>query len=157
MLKSETKPDLFILDVDGVLSTGQFIYDSSGKKYKIFGSHDSEGLNILSEFIKIEFISADKRGFEISNKRVSDMGFKLNLVSEEDRRNHLEKLGFENVIFMGDGYYDALLFSEVNYSIAPANARKEALENADYVTENKAGEGAVMDACIHLNEKFYIK
>ena len=150
-------PNHFVIDVDGVLSTGQFIYGDSGKLYKIFGPHDSDGLKLIKEKINVSFISADKRGFEISNKRVSDMGFKLNLVSEEDRRNHLEKLGFENVIFMGDGYYDALLFSEVNYSIAPANARKEALENADYVTENKAGEGAVMDACIHLNEKFYIK
>ncbi len=150
-------PTHFVIDVDGVLSTGQFIYGDSGKLYKIFGPHDSDGLKLIKEKVNVSFISADKRGFEISNKRVSDMGFKLNLVSEEDRRNHLEKLGFENVIFMGDGYYDALLFSEVNYSIAPANARKEALENADYVTENKAGEGAVMDACIHLNEKFYIK
>ncbi len=150
-------PTHFVIDVDGVLSTGQFIYGDSGKLYKIFGPHDSDGLKLIKEKVNVSFISADKRGFEISNKRVSDMGFKLDLVSEEDRRNHLEKLGFENVIFMGDGYYDALLFSEVNYSIAPANARKEALENADYVTENKAGEGAVMDACIHLNEKFYIK
>ena len=150
-------PTHFVIDVDGVLSTGQFIYAESGKLYKIFGPHDSDGLKLIKEKVNVSFISADKRGFEISNKRVSDMGFKLDLVSEEDRRNHLEKLGFENVIFMGDGYYDALLFSEVNYSIAPANARKEALENADYVTENKAGEGAVMDACIHLNEKFYIK
>ena len=150
-------PKNFVIDVDGVLSTGQFIYGDSGKLYKIFGPHDSDGLKLIKEKVNVSFISADERGFKISNKRVSDMGFKLNLVSEEDRRNHLEKLGFENVIFMGDGYYDALLFSEVNYSIAPANARKEALENADYVTENKAGEGAVMDACIHLNEKFYIK
>mgnify|MGYP001312794711 CR=1 FL=1 len=149
-------PTHFVIDVDGVLSTGQFIYGDSGKLYKIFGPHDSDGLKLIKEKVNVSFISADKRGFEISNKRVSDMGFKLDLVSEEDRRNHLEKLGFENVIFMGDGYYDALLFSEVNYSIAPANARKEALENADYVTENKAGEGAVMDACIHLNEMFYI-
>ena len=150
-------PNHFVIDVDGVLSTGQFIYGETGKLYKIFGPHDSDGLKLIKEKVNISFISADESGFEISNKRVSDLGFKLELVSEKDRRNHLEKLGFENVIFMGDGYYDALLFSEVNYSIAPANARKEALENADYVTENKAGEGAVMDACIHLNEKFYIK
>ena len=42
------RPNLFILDVDGVLSTGQHLYDSSGKQYKIFGPHDNEGLKIIS-------------------------------------------------------------------------------------------------------------
>ncbi len=155
MLKSETKPDLFILDVDGVLSTGQFIYDSSGKKYKIFGSHDSEGLNILSEFIKIEFISADKRGFEISKKRVGDMGYSIKLVDEGERIDYFNKLNTKKIIFMGDGYTDSFVFENVFYSIAPKNAVSYALEKADFITNTKAGSGAVFEACIHLKDKFF--
>ena len=79
------KPNLFILDVDGVLSTGQFLYDSNGKQYKIFGAHDNEGLKIISKHIKVNFISADSRGFEISKTRVEDMGFEINFVSEDER------------------------------------------------------------------------
>ena len=74
-----------VIDVDGVLSTGQFLYSSDGKAYKIFGPHDAEGLKILQPYFNILFITADKRGFEISKKRIEDMGYLIELVSEEER------------------------------------------------------------------------
>lgn len=70
MVEKIIKPNLFILDVDGVLSTGQYLYDANGKQYKIFGPHDNEGLKLISNFIKIEFISADERGFKISKNEL---------------------------------------------------------------------------------------
>ena len=72
---------VFILDVDGVLTTGQFIYSNNGKIYKIFGPDDSDALNILKKYINILFVTADLRGYGISKKRiVDDMGHKLELV-----------------------------------------------------------------------------
>ena len=68
MKNTKIKPNLFVLDVDGVLSSGQFLYDTNGKQYKIFGPHDNDGLKLISSYIKIRFISADIRGFEISKK-----------------------------------------------------------------------------------------
>ena len=75
----------FLLDVDGVLTSGSFLYNSEGKVLKEFGPHDSYSLKKLKTKLNISFISADKRGYEISEKRISDMGFELSLVSEEDR------------------------------------------------------------------------
>jgi len=120
------KPKHFVLDVDGVLSTGQFIYSNEGKLYKVFGAHDSDGLNLIKDTFNIIFISADERGFEISKKRVSDMGFEISLVPASERMSFMESLDFTEVIFMGDGYYDAEIFNYVNYAIAPKNARIEA-------------------------------
>tara|TARA_A100001035_G_scaffold270525_1_gene257720 strand:- start:1283 stop:1753 length:471 start_codon:yes stop_codon:yes gene_type:complete len=151
------KPKYFVLDVDGVLSTGQFLYSDEGKVYKVFGAHDSDGLNLIKDSFNIMFITADKRGFEISKKRVSDMGYEISLVPSSERMSFIESLNFMEVIFMGDSYYDAEVFNHVNYAIAPKNARAEALNNADYVTESKAGEGAVMDACIHIMKKYLDK
>jgi len=148
------KPSLFILDVDGVLSSGQFLYDSSGKQYKIFGAHDNEGLKLISSHIKISFISADSRGFEISKKRVEDLGFEISLIGEDKREDFFEKLNDE-VVFMGDGYTDSLIFDKVFYSIAPKNAISYAIERADFVTNSNAAEGAVFEACMHLKEKFF--
>ena len=31
------KPKIFLLDVDGVMTNGQFLYSSKGKSFKIFG------------------------------------------------------------------------------------------------------------------------
>tara|TARA_B100001057_G_C22860779_1_gene954418 strand:+ start:1210 stop:1686 length:477 start_codon:yes stop_codon:yes gene_type:complete len=144
----------FILDVDGVLTDGKFLYSSEGKIYKTFGPHDSDGLKLICAHIQIEFISADKRGFLISKKRVEDMGFKIKLVSENNRYNYVKEYGFKNTIYMGDGIYDADIIRDVAFGIAPKNAREEAKKYADFITENNSSEGAVLDACLEIKKKF---
>ena len=41
------KPKCFILDVDGVMTTGNFLYTSEGKAMKIFGPDDNDGCYAL--------------------------------------------------------------------------------------------------------------
>jgi 3-deoxy-D-manno-octulosonate 8-phosphate phosphatase (KDO 8-P phosphatase) len=146
----------FVLDVDGVLTTGQFFYSSSGKAYKVFGPHDADGLKMLKGRTAIILMTADRRGFPISRKRAQDMGHPIRLVSEEERYAYIQKtFGLENVIFMGDGYFDAPILRDCKFGIAPASARKEARVAADFVTESKAGEGAVLDACLEILKRFF--
>lgn len=151
------KPKYFILDVDGVMTTGQFFYSEDGKRYKAFGPHDSDGLKMVRDYMEIRFITADKRGFEISRKRiVEDMGYPLELVSEEARMTFFEtEVDAGCTIFMGDGYHDVPVLKKCMVGIAPADARKEARKAADFVTDSKAGEGAVLDACIYLKEEYF--
>ena len=152
-----TNPDYFILDVDGVMTTGHFLYSSQGKIFKIFGSHDHDGLKFLKDLINITFITADTNGYEITKKRiVFDMGFQLNLVSEESRFEYVNKnYDINKLIYMGDGLYDAKLIKECLYGIAPLNSREEAKSCADYVTPSRSGEGAVLDACLKIKEVFF--
>jgi 3-deoxy-D-manno-octulosonate 8-phosphate phosphatase (KDO 8-P phosphatase) len=148
----------FILDVDGVLTTGQFLYSSDGKAYKIFGPHDADGLKMIQHAVDILLISADHRGFSISQKRAEDMGFPIKLVLEKDRYTFIkENFGFDHLIFMGDGIHDAPIIRDCMFGIAPANARKEARQCAHFVTESKAGEGAVLDACLEIIERYLKK
>ena len=147
----------FILDVDGVMTTGHFLYSMDGKIFKIFGSHDHDGLKLIKNLIKISFITADKNGFEISRKRIVDvMGFNLNLVSEETRYEYCKKnYDLKQMIYMGDGLHDANLLKECLFGISPINARIEARNCSDYITPSKSGEGAVLDACIKIKESFF--
>ena len=147
---------IFILDVDGVMTTGQFIYSELGKLYKIFGAHESDGLKLINKSVNIKFITADKRGYSITRKRiVEDMGYELKLVSECDRFEYLQKkYNMENLIYMGDGYFDANILKKCMFGIAPKNARKEAKDCADFITESKSGEGAVLDACIEIKKRY---
>lgn len=145
----------FVLDVDGVMTTGQFLYSENGKVYKIFGAHDSDGLKLVREKVNVIFISADKRGFQISKRRIKDMGYRIDFVPEKEREKYIEDLRFENTIFMGDGIFDAPLLKKCKFGIAPANARIEAKQAAQYVTSSKSAEGAVCDACIIINKKFF--
>ena len=55
------------------------------------------------------------------------MGYKLKLVSEENRFNYIKNnFGFDKVIYMGDGIFDAPLIKKAKYGISPKNARIEA-------------------------------
>ena len=54
------KPECFLLDVDGVMTTGQFLYSSEGKLFKIFGPDDNDALKVLNEHLEISFVTADK-------------------------------------------------------------------------------------------------
>ena len=150
-------PKTFVLDVDGVLTTGQFLYSESGKVYKVFGPHDSDGLKMLRNKLAILFITADYRGFAISKKRiVDDMGYDLKLVSEDERPAFFaEEIGYDQAIYMGDGIYDAPILKKCICGIAPQNARPEAKEAADYVTPSASGCGAVLDACLFIKEAYF--
>ncbi len=148
---------VFIVDVDGVMTTGHFIYTESGKAMKIFGPDDNDGLGLLKPFINIRFVTGDRKGFPISNKRIhEDMKFELNLVSTIKRVEWIkDHYDLRQVIYMGDGIFDHYVMKEVGYSIATANADRMAKLHADYVTERSGGDRAVAEACLHIMEKFF--
>ncbi len=102
------KPIVFILDVDGVMTTGQFLYTADGKTMKVLGADDNDGLSLLKNHIEIRFVTGDKKGFPISKKRiVDDMGFELEIVSTIRRIDWIaERYPLESVIYMGDGIFD---------------------------------------------------
>ena len=148
---------VLILDVDGVMTTGQFLYSKDGKQMKIFGPDDNDGLGLLNQYLEIRFVTGDRKGFSISNKRIKkDMGFELDLVSTIKRIDWIkERYNPEEVIYMGDGIFDHYVMKEVGYSIAPANSDRMAKEHANHVTERSGGDRAVAEACLHIMQKFF--
>ena len=103
-MKKLIKPKVLILDVDGVMTTGQFIYTENGKYAKIFGPDDHDALCLVKEFVEVRFVTGDKKGFSISKKRiVDDMNFKLDLVSTVKRLDWIKKkYPINRTIYMGD-------------------------------------------------------
>jgi len=88
---------------------------------------------------------------------VDDMKFRLELVSTIERVIWMKDNDFEpnETIYMGDGILDAMVFKEVAYSIAPANAFYTTKGKADFVTMSAGGDSAVAEACLHILEKFF--
>lgn len=154
---SHVKPTTFILDVDGVMTTGQFLYSDDGKVFKIFGPDDNDGLSLLSPYLNILFVTGDKKGFNITKKRiVEDMGFPLDLVSTVTRIDWInDHFDPQKVIYMGDGIFDHYVMRSVCYSIAPANAHTHAKKYANFVTHQSGGDRAVAEACLHILENFF--
>jgi len=153
------KPKILVLDVDGVLTDGQFHYTKDGKVEKIFGPDDADAIQLIKPYMEVIAVSGDKRGYDITKKRVEeDMGIPLYQVSTFERVNWLsERYNLDEVVYIGDGIFDAMVFDKVEYSIAPANAFFKIKEYADYVTEASGAKGAVAQACWHIIEKFFTK
>lgn len=124
---------------------------------KVFGPDDNDGLSLIKQHVEIRFVTGDKKGFPISNKRiVEDMGFPLDIVSTIRRVDWIrERYPLDKVIYMGDGIFDHYVMREVGYAIAPANADKLAKQHAHYVTERPGGDRSVAEACLHIMEKFF--
>lgn len=151
------KYTILILDVDGVMTDGKFHYTHDGKVMKVFGADDNDALSLLSPYLKIQFVTGDKRGFDISKARiVDDMKYPLELVSTIKRIDWIkEQFNPKEVIYMGDGIFDHYVFKEIGYSIAPANADEYTKSIANYVTKRKGANRAVAEACLHILDKFF--
>ena len=148
---------VFILDTDGVITTGQFFYTAEGKAMKVFGPDDNDALSLLKPYLETRFVTGDKKGYPISKKRISDdMKFKLDLVSTIHRVEWIkERYNLAEVIYMGDGIFDHYVMQRVGYSIAPANADKLTASQANYVTKRSGGDRAVAEACLHILQEFF--
>lgn len=155
--KNMIKPKAFILDVDGVITTGQFLYTQDGKAAKVFGPDDNDALSLLKPYLEIIFVTGDKKGFTISQKRiVDDMKYPLELVSTIRRLEWIaERYPLNEVIYMGDGIFDHYIFKKVGYSIATINSDENARKHANYVTKRAGGDRAVAEACLHILKKFF--
>ena len=148
---------MFILDVDGVMTTGQFLYSSQGKVMKVFGPDDNDALSMLSDFLEVRFVTGDRKGFEISQARIErDMGFKLDLVSTVKRLEWIkERYELCHVIYMGDGIFDHYVMNHVLHAIAPANADLSARNNSHFITKRNGGDRAAAEAALHIMDKFF--
>ena len=148
---------VFILDTDGVITTGQFFYTAEGKAMKVFGPDDNDALSLLKPYLETRFVTGDKKGYPISKKRISDdMKFQLDLVSTIHRVEWIkERYNLAEVIYMGDCIFDHYVMQRVGYSIAPANADKLTASQANYVTKRSGGDRAVAEACLHILKEFF--
>lgn len=147
----------FILDIDGVLTDGTFYYTKDGKIAKKFGPDDNDALKLLKSWgVEIVFVSSDWRSFEISKKRINDMGYELNDVKPGiDRLNWIKKkFDIDYTFYMGDSFVDAPILKAVKCGITTSESCFLAKQYADFITRCSGGHRAVSEACFYIAEKF---
>lgn len=135
------KNRILISDVDGILTDGGHYYSQEGKIIKKFGSNDKDALKLLLKYFdQIIFITADKLGFNITQKRISDdWGFECRLVPTEERKKFLEGQLLD-VFFIGDGISDAESSNSVTRFISVEDATPQARSSAHVVLRTQGGK-----------------
>lgn len=145
--------NIFVVsDVDGVLTDGTFLYDVNGKQYKQFGKDDADAIKLMRKVMpgsKITFVSSDAHGFDISKKRVADMGCELEFVSVADRPAYMENFKAKNpdykIAYIGDSFVDLPVWDHadikycVGHDIETFMSTYELEKELDITMTNKQG------------------
>lgn len=143
---------LAVFDVDGVMTDGRFVYTTAGKVSKSFGPDDADALKVLRAALPVVFVSADRRGFPITEKRITqDMGHEVALVSQDERLEWIRtRAPLDQVAYMGDSFTDIPTLQAVDVGITTSDALPGVQRAAAYVTGRRGGDRAVAEACFYL-------
>ena len=141
-----------VIDVDGILTDGSFVYNLKGEKvYKTFGPDDNDALSLISQSVSITFVSADYRGFSISKSRVESMGYEIYNISSKERLSWIEdRFNLMDTCYIGDGFFDARILNKCGYSISTSSSAFAAKLSSNYITPSTGGQRALSEAILHL-------
>ncbi len=148
--KKLSKIKLLILDVDGVLTKEEIVYDDHGRELKMFNVKDGLGVYLLFVAgVKTIFLSAQNS--PILKKRAKDMrvvevrGGKIPKEKELKEIKNKYKVKKEEICFIGDDLLDLGMIKEAGVGIAVKNSDKDVKNASDYITCRRGGEGAVRE------------
>ena len=144
------KVKLLLLDVDGVLTDGRIVYDSSGRDSKFFDVHDGLGVYCLAKFGINTVIITAKHSRTIA-PRAKDMHVAEVFADIFPKTAVLDKIikkyrvALDEICFIGDDLVDLSLLRKIGLPVATANASADIKVIAAYVTVCSGGRGAVRE------------
>ncbi len=143
---------LLLLDVDGVLTQGEVIYNDLGEETKVFNVRDGLGIRLLMNAgILVGIVTG--RAAPALRHRCKNLGINLLFDGTCDKKRALaqitEKEGVlaSETAFMGDDLADLGIMTSVGVPIAVADAHPEVKKTACIITQKKGGHGAVREVC----------
>lgn len=152
LLNKAKKIKLLAMDVDGVLSDGQIIYDTQGIETKAFFVQDGVGLKALqSAGIILAIITG--RDSPMVARRATELGIDFVIQGRDDKLTALKTLAqdvgvtLEECAYMGDDLPDLTAICQAGLGISVPNGCTQARQAADFVTQKSGGYGAVREAC----------
>lgn len=152
MERQLAKIKLLLLDVDGVLTNGQIIYDNQGNELKAFDVKDGHGLKMIQRAgIQVGIITG--RSSNVVRKRAVELG--IDILYQGALRKlepYLEILAEQNltdeqVAYVGDDIVDLPILHRVGFSATVADAVPDIFPYVDYVAARPGGGGAVREIC----------
>ena len=150
IIEKAKKITTILMDVDGVLTRGDIVYDSNGLEIKHFNAHDGMGIKLARVAgLKTGIISARESG--TIRHRASELKMHFLYLGREKKFPAFKELqndegvSPDNCCFIGDDLPDIAVLNAVGLAVAVRNATPLTRQNADYVTRFGGGEGAVRE------------
>lgn len=148
---------LLVMDVDGVLTEGEIVYDSDGRELKRFSVRDGFGITLWHEAGHASAIIT-ARGGPVVERRAAELGIEHHAHRVSDKGVALHDLAktsgvpVEQMAYIGDDWKDLPAMALAGFPAAPADAESPVKEMAAWVGTRPGGRGAVRELVEHLLE-----
>lgn len=143
---------MLLLDVDGVLTSGEIIYSDSGEQIKIFNVKDGIGIRLVKEAgIQVGIITG-RKGKALQH-RCDNLGIDLIFDGVRDKEKVLDDISaktgipYEEMAFIGDDLPDVPVMKKVGLAVAVGDASATVRQHAHMTTRAFGGKGAVREVC----------
>jgi len=156
---------LVVFDVDGVFSDGSIYLGNSGEEFKAFNTKDGYGVKALAS-IGIETAVITGRSSKIVEDRMRSLQVKHLIQGQEDKHSALQQLmqslGYTTAqtASMGDDMPDTGMFAHSSLKVAVQDAHPAVIMQANLVTRQGGGKGAVRELCdllLQVNGKLHLQ
>jgi len=142
---------LFLCDVDGVLTDGS-VFIGGEREIKRFNIRDGLGLILAQRAgLKVGWVSArpsavtEMRAKELKIDFLVQQGDNLSKTGAIGKLLAQERLGWDEICFVGDDVVDLGPLARAGLGVAVADARPQVKAAADFVTRAPGGRGAVRE------------
>ena len=150
--------ELFIFDVDGVLTDGSININDDGSETKRFNVRDGYAFRLwLNAGFKIAIITG--RSGKALTHRLNSLGIDESMIIQgsKDKAEALyvvmHRAGIvdaSKIAYMGDDWPDLPALTRVGFPTCPADAEPEVIAVCELVTGKLGGHGAAREAIAHV-------
>lgn len=150
--KLPAKVRLIVLDFDGVLTDDRVWVNAKGEEMVAASRSDGLGLERLRQETDIKVMVLSRETNLVVKARCEKLKLPvLQAILDKPaaiRQVLAEKeIPAEEVIFVGNDITDQVVFPEVGFAVAPADANADVLRSADLILSKPGGKGAVRELC----------
>jgi len=154
-VRPEQKIKLLVLDVDGVLTSGQIIFGRDGELMKKFHAQDGLGITLAHKMgLNVAIITG--RESQMVKLRSAELNIKDVYQGAMSKTQALAELmvkynlTLDQVAYVGDDLNDLPVMIRVGLPCAVANAAPEVKQYAQLVTDQVGGNGAVREVIEYI-------
>lgn len=150
--------ELIVFDIDGVITDGSVIIDSSGNEQKQINLKDIDAIYELHRkgYQLAAITGEDTDIVNYFEKRFPWKYFYRGNKTKRETMQQIEQgtgVSRENICYVGDGKYDVEPLTYAGLGICPANAIDKAKNAADIILQNDGGKGCIWEL-ISILEKY---
>jgi 3-deoxy-D-manno-octulosonate 8-phosphate phosphatase (KDO 8-P phosphatase) len=150
LLSKFTPITTLVFDMDGVLTDGSLLIMPDGEWIRRMNIKDGYALQLAVQKGYTVIVITGSMSVPVE-KRLNRLGIQLVYQQVKVKRQLLEgimqekELPADQVMYMGDDMPDLEVMRAAGLSCCPADACRDILETADYISPMKGGEGCVRD------------